>query len=175
MRQARRKKSLVPIEPALIASEQILPLRKDPAKNGTARRAMEILVGKKQGFVLPTAAQKKNLIIAFVKKDMIVYGRGFDMVKLAAPVDLNKLSDIESNLSAIQLIEVKSTNKSKVKESFQGYFFGLTAAEVLVAQNLKRQFRFVMVNTLTKHHMELDIKELFGKARGIYPTWSILF
>jgi hypothetical protein len=161
--------------PILIASDQILPPGKKRVGNATARRAIEILIEKEQGFILPTAAQKKNLIIAFVKRDMIVYGRGFDMIKLAAPVELNDLSDIERNLDAIQLIEIKSTNKDKVGEDFQGYFFGLTAAEVLVAQSLKHRFKFIFVNTLTKHHMEVDINELFGRARGIYPTWSLLF
>jgi hypothetical protein len=51
----------------------------------------------------------------------------------------------------------------------------LTAAEVLVAQSLKEQFRFLFVNTVTGSFLELRLNEVFAKARGIYPTWSISF
>jgi hypothetical protein len=46
---------------------------------------------------------------------------------------------------------------------------------VLVAQSLKKQFRFVFVNTATGEHLEMNLQEIFARARGIYPTWSISF
>jgi len=46
--------------------------------NTTASRAADILITRGLGFVIPTAKQKKNLVIAFVKRDMIVYGKTFD-------------------------------------------------------------------------------------------------
>ena len=143
--------------------------------NQTARKAAQILVEKKEGFVIPTGFQKKNLVVAFVKRDMIVYGKAFDIVKLSSPVNLDDLSEVETKLDQVQLIEIKSTNKSTVAPDFQKYFFGLTGAEVLVAQSLKKQFKFALVNTLTKTNIELDLAEMFGRAKGIYPTWSILF
>jgi len=53
--------------------------------------------------------------------------------------------------------------------------FGLTTAELLVAQNLGDRYRFIFVNTVTGHTMELKLNELFAKAKGIYPQWSISF
>ena len=164
-------KSMIPKLPSPVTRDQV---GKKRVGNATARRAAQILIEKRLGFTLPTPKQKKNLAVAFVKKGMIVYGRAFDIVKLLAAVDLDDLSDIEAKIHKIQLFEIKSTNKDKIGVSFGGYFFGLTAAEVLVAQSLKQQFRFVLVNTLTKHHVELSLNELFGRAKGIYPTWSIL-
>jgi hypothetical protein len=80
------------------------------------------------------------------------------------------------DVSPVSLLisEYAPTNKDNTGTSFRGYFFSLTAAEVLVAQSLKQQFRFALVNTLTKHHIELSLNELFGRAKGIYPSWSIL-
>lgn len=149
-------------------------VEKTSTGNATARRAAQILVDKQLGFIIPTSKQKKNLVVAFAKRDMIVYGRAFDIVRLLAPINLDDLPEIESNLKKIQLFEIKSTNKDKMNLSFRGYFFSLTAAEVLVAQSLKQQFKFALVNTLTKDHTELDLNELFGRAKGIYPSWSIL-
>ena len=142
--------------------------------NQTARKAAQILVEKNLGFIIPAAQQKRNLVLAFVKRDMIVYGRAFDIVKVSAPVNLDDPADVEAKLDQIQLVEIKSTNKATVAPDFQKYFFGLTGAEVLVAQSLKKHFKFAFVNTLTNTHIELDLAEMFGRAKGIYPTWSIL-
>ena len=48
--------------------------------NTTARRAADILITRGFGFVVPSAKQKKNLAIAFVKRDMIVYGKAFEFL-----------------------------------------------------------------------------------------------
>ncbi|MBI5760157.1 MAG: hypothetical protein HZA46_16695 [Planctomycetales bacterium] len=142
--------------------------------NTTANLAAQILIRKQLGFVLPTAKQKRHLVVAFAKRDMIVYGKAFDILRLAKPIDLNSLEEVEAHLDQITLYEIKST-KQDFNEAFDGYFFGLTAAEVLVAQSLKKRFQFVFVNTLSGSHLELTLSQIFARARGIYPTWSISF
>jgi hypothetical protein len=89
-------------------------------------------------------------------------------------VDLDDLAVVEKHLAQITVFEIKSTRK-KLRSDFSGYFFGLTAAEVLVAQSLKKQFGFVLVNTGTREHLEISLSEIFARAKGIYPTWSICF
>jgi len=142
--------------------------------HATAKKACAILVAKDAGFVVPTAKQKANLLVAFAKKGKVVYGKAFDMVKLSGKVDLGDLSEVERNLEKIIICEIKSTKK-KVGPDFASYFFALTGAEVLVAQSLKKQFRFVLVNTSTSEHAEMTLTEIFSRAKGIYPTWSICF
>jgi len=142
--------------------------------NTTAAQAARLLVAMKLGYVIPTARQKKNLVVAFAKRDMIVYGKAFDILRLKRPVELDSLAEIEVRLDDILVCEIKSTNQ-EFAEDFRGYFFALTAAEVLVAQSLKARFRFIFVNIVTGKHLELPLNEVFAKARGIYPTWSISF
>ena len=142
--------------------------------SATAGKAALILVGKGMGYLVPTSKQKKNLVVAFAKRDMIVYGKAFDVVRLSAPVNLDSLDEIEANLGKVLVCEIKSTKKDLATD-FRGYFFGLTAAEILVAQSLKAQFRFIFVNTVTGAFLELQLNEIFAKARGIYATWSISF
>jgi hypothetical protein len=142
--------------------------------SATAAKAATLLASLDLGYLLPSAQQKKNLVVAFAKRDMIVYGKAFDILRLLEPVDLDSPSDVEAKLDQILLCEIKST-KQEFPADFAGYFFGMTAAEVLVAQSLKSQFRFVFVNTITGAHLELALNEIFAKARGIYPTWSIRF
>jgi hypothetical protein len=140
----------------------------------TAKKACAILVAKKTGFIVPTSKQKANLLVAFAKKGKVVYGKAFDIVKLREHVDLNDLTDVERSLDKVVIYEIKSTKK-KLRADFSSYFFALTGAEVLVAQSLKKQFRFVLVNTSTGDHLELSLPEIFSRAKGIYPTWSICF
>lgn len=142
--------------------------------SATAGKAALILAANGAGYVIPTAKQKKNIVVAFAKRDMIVYGKAFDVVRMAEPVDLDSLEAVEKRLEKLVLCEIKSTKKN-VPTDFRGYFFALTAAEVLVAQNLKSQFCFVLVNTVTGQSLELRLNEIFARARGIYPTWSISF
>ncbi len=140
----------------------------------TAKAAAAILVAKQAGFIIPSARQRQNLLVAFAKRGKVVYGKAFDVVKLSASVDLADLAAVEKHLEHIKVFEVKSTRK-KLNADFSGYFFALTAAEVLVAQSLKKQFGFVLVNTGTGQHLEMSLSEIFARAKGIYPTWSICF
>jgi hypothetical protein len=140
----------------------------------TAKKAATILAAKNIGFVIPSARQKQNLVVAFAKKGKVVYGKAFDTVRISGSVNLDDLADVESNLQRITIFEIKSTRK-KLPDDFSNYFFALTAAELLVAQSLKNQFRFVFVNTGTGAHLEMNLNKIFERAKGIYPTWSISF
>ena len=142
--------------------------------SATAKKAAQLLTEKNIGYVVPTAQQKRNLVVACAKRDLIVYGKAFDVLRLTGEVNLNSLEDVEAKFSQIVICEIKST-KQNFPDDFRGYFFGLTAAEVLVAQSLKDQFRFIFFNTVSGSFLELRLNEVFAKARGIYPTWSISF
>jgi len=146
----------------------------EASRNQTAKRAAQILLRSDSGFVVPTAKQKRLLLVEFARQNLVVYGKAFDVVKLAGTVDLDDAAAIERNLDKIVLCEIKSSSR-KLPKDFRGYFFALTTAELLVAQNLKQRFKFILVNTAAGTYIELTLQELFGRARGIYPTWSIMF
>src|SRR6266481_4356104 len=88
----------------------------------TAKAAAEILVAKKAGFIIPTAKQRQNLLVAFAKRGKVVYGKAFDVIKLSGPVDLDDLTEIENHLATITVLEIKSSRK-KLRADFSGYFF----------------------------------------------------
>jgi hypothetical protein len=146
----------------------------EASRNQTAKRAAQILLTSSSGFVVPTATQKRLLLVEFAKRNFVVYGKAFDIVKLTGTVNLDDAGEIEHNLDKIVLCEIKSSGR-RLPEDFKGYFFALTTAELLVAQNLKQRFKFILVNTATEKYKEFTLQELFGRARGIYPTWSIRF
>lgn len=145
--------------------------------SSTAKLAMRMLTEGDPAFNEPTRAQRRNLAMAFAARDRIVYGRAFDAVRLieGPPIDLDDLAAVESGLDRLLLYEIKSTNRKNLGNDFKGYFFALTAAELLVAQSLRDQFRFLLIHTLTGHRLELDLEGVFKRARSIYPSWSVLF
>ena len=142
--------------------------------NATANKAAAILVAKQIGFMLPTAKQRQNLLIAFAKKNMVVYGKAFDIVKLLGDVNLDDLESVEKSLEKIRIYEIKSTKKN-LPSDFSKYFFGISGAELLVAQSLRGYFKFIFVNINTGDFLELDLAQIFARAKGLYPSWSICF
>jgi hypothetical protein len=141
----------------------------------TAKAAAGLLLELDQGFRVPTAIECDAILVAFVLEGYVVYGKAFDIVKVARAIKLDDPVDVRTNIDAKTLYEIKSTNKESVTPSFDRYFFSLSTAELLVAQNLGPRYRFVFVNVRTKTHLELTLREVFAKAKGIYPTWSIQF
>jgi hypothetical protein len=154
------------------------PPRPTALKGGekqTAKQAVQILIESNSGFIEPTKAQRRALGVAFAMSGKVLYGAAFDVVRLSRPVDLSDPALIGAAVDAITVFEIKSTNKSSVREDFGGYFFDLTTAELLVAQSLGDHYRFAFVNTITRAHVELSLQQLFGRARKIYPKWAVTF
>jgi hypothetical protein len=143
----------------------------------SAKKAIKILVDHDKSFIYLTGQQKRNLVTAFASKDKIVYGRAFDIIKLEneVTVNFNDIHDIIKKIKNIIVCEIKSTRKEGKRTGFAGHFFGLSTAELLVAQNLKGNYKFIFVNINTEEKMELTLNQIFVKAKGIYPQWSISF
>ena len=142
----------------------------------TAKKAVKILIDKYRGFKEPTKKERENISMAFAKKNKVLYGRAFDIVKVKGKdINLEKFEDVVSNLDRITIYEVKSTSRDNIDKKFKNYFFALTTAELLIAQSLKDHFKFIFVNTKTGDDLVLTLNEIFKKSRGIYPSWSIRF
>lgn len=103
----------------------------------------------------------------------VLYGAAFDVVRMRAPVDLSDSAAIASALDALTVYEIKSTNKTRTREDFSGYFFDFTTAELLVAQSLGEHYKFAFVNTITEGWIELTLNQVFARAKRVYPKWAI--
>jgi len=141
----------------------------------TAKSAVEILTKKNLGFFEPTKKQRINLSVAFARKNMVLYGKAFDVIKSKKKINFDDEKDISKNLNSITVYEIKSTNRTNIPKDFKKYFFDLTTAELLVAQSLNDRFKFAFVNTVTGDFIELTLNQVFQKSRKIYPKWAISF
>lgn len=146
-----------------------------PSGSSTAKLAGSFLESIDDNFRIPTKKQRQNLLVQFARRGYVIYGRAFDIVKLSENVDLDDENSISQNFDSITIYEIKSTKKQSVGEDFNGYFFSISTAELLVAQSLKERFKFVFVNMNTKTYKEMELRDIYSKAKNIYPTWSVMF
>ena len=145
------------------------------SRQQTAKYALELLRENDPMFVVPNRQQAKNIRVAFAIANKALYGKAYDIVKIPTGLDLDDAEQVNQRVKEILICEIKSTAKKQVEQNFRKFFFSLTTAELLVAQNLKDQYRFVFVNTLTGEIVEKRLQEVFQMARAVYPCWSIQF
>ena len=159
--------------PEVAAPQEVRP--RTANEKQTAKRAIEILLARDEGFYLPSRVERNSLLVAFAMKQRVLYGAAFDLVRLTQPIDLTDPPSLSGRLSEITLYEIKSTNKPTTRPDFGGYFFDLTTAELLTAQSLGLQYKFAFVNTLTLSVVELTLNQVLAKARKVYPKWAVTF
>lgn len=140
----------------------------------TAKSAVEILCRADAGFRKLKPDEKVRLSTVFARKKKVLYGMAFDLIKCQSKVDFHDENDIARNLKSIMVYEIKSTSRGTIPENFAGYFFDLTTAELLVAQSLGEQYKFAFVNTIKHRYVEMNLRQVFAKARKIYPKWAVL-
>lgn len=139
----------------------------------TERSARAIICEGDCRYRIPTAAQKKALLIGFAMCGKALAGTAFDAVRLEEEVDLDDCNDIAARNDRIVLIEIKSTGQEKIASDLSGYFFNITSAEMLIAQTLKDQYRFAFLNTVRGDWQELTLNEVMSRAKAIYPAFHI--
>jgi hypothetical protein len=144
--------------------------------SATAKKALAMIV-ESHGFNAPDGVSRKNIARAFAGAGKVVYGKAFDAIKVLEGPDIiwSDLGSVEANLGRIVLYEVKSTNRTDVQSDFDKYFFSISTAELLVAQSLGNQFKFVFVHTATDPVVvrERTLQQVFQQTKSIYPGWSI--
>ena len=141
----------------------------------TAQRAVEMLLAIDSQYRCPTRRERDVMLVAFAKHRKVLYGAAFDVVRIEGELDLADEEAVAAAIDRITICEVKSTNRRVIASDLKGYFFNITAAELLTAQSVGDRYRFLFVNTLTGEHQEMRLNDVFGRARAMYPAWHIRF
>ncbi len=154
-------------------------LTHEPELIKAPRAAALTLLRADPRYRIPTANQRKNIVAAFMNQGLVLYDKAFDVVRIDSGLDLDSPGQIARRLNAIVLVRLKASakrmSKKTSKTKFDGYFFSLSATELLMAQTLRERYKFVFVNTATEEYLELDLKQIFSRAKGMYPSWGIQF
>jgi len=139
----------------------------------TEEKARKILL-KLEGFRQLSKIEKRNLIMEFAKKGKVVTIRAFDLVRTKKKINFLDKKDIAKNIDSITLIEMKSTDRELGKD-FSRYFFGITMTEIIIAQSLKKQYKFVFVNIHSNEILELHLPQVFAKIKNLQLVMHLRF
>lgn len=164
----------LPIDPILPIVNEI---EIDNSSNKrTARTATLLIMKELKRCYEPSNAERSDICVGFARKGKPVYGKAFDLFQMLDDQP-RSAKGIEQSIQdgTLRLLEVKSTGRAKIDKDFSGYFFSLSTAELLVAQALGDLYQFAFYNTTTKTLKLHTLNEIYRKAKGVYPTWSIRF
>lgn len=155
----------------------------EPARQGgkqTAEKAKTWLIEQRseRGYRGIDRQERVRIAQAFAAHNKVVYGQAFDLVRVkeGAQVNFAHLEALTESVGRqdVVLIEVKATRVSRAGTGhFGGHFFSISTAELLVAQSLGDLYRFAFVDTETQEAYEVSLQQVYGRAKAIYPTWSI--
>ncbi|GGL07684.1 hypothetical protein [Deinococcus radiotolerans] len=164
----------LPIDPQLPILDEI---EIDTSSNKrTARTATRLIMRELKNCYEPSNEERSAICVAFARKGKPVYGKAFDLFQMTAQHPRSAAGiELAIQHGELRLLEVKSTGRARIDEEFSGYFFSLSTAELLVAQALGDLYQFAFYNTTTKTLRMHPLNEIYKKAKGVYPTWSIRF
>jgi hypothetical protein len=123
------------------------------------------------------SGERVRVVQAFAARNKVVYGQAFDLIRIPAGAEIN-FADLESVTQAVKrgevvLVEVKAAKKSRKGSHFKEHFFSISTAELLVAQSLGDLYKFAFVNESEEECFEVSLRQIYSRAKAIYPTWSI--
>ena len=84
------------------------------SRQQTAKNAAKILVDKGIGFVIPTPKQKRILLIEFARRNLVVYGKAFDILKATEPINLDDQTTSAKHLDAVVLTRSNQQTSKKL-------------------------------------------------------------
>lgn len=144
----------------------------------TAVKARKYLIDLNKGYHEVSSYAKRQIKNYIQSRHPIPVG-SFDMIKLKKQkqkTPIRRLSDKE--LNELTLIEIKSSDRN-LNENLDGYFFGYSYSEQLVAQALGNRYQFAFVvlprSGGRKFHKVMTYRQIWKKAKTIHMQWSIKF
>ena len=117
----------------------------------TEKKGMDVLMSADAGFYIPTAEEKRKLY-SLLGIEYKRYSRSVDCIQLLVP----RIEDV-TNQDDFNLIEVKTTRSSSVKELPFGVFFGITENE----ESLFRQvgnYRLCIIHIVLKSYYTMGVR-----------------
>lgn len=122
----------------------------------------------------PKGEGLKNLMVALAESGTSIRKSSFDAIALPAGTDavdfLNRQA-LGRLLPQMVFIEIKTSNQSRVREDFSGFFFAFTEGEIAAAEALGARHRVMLLNRATGGMLLTSVPEIFARARS--TNWQV--
>lgn len=111
------------------------------------------------------------LIRALADAGINIRGSSFDAIATSAMIDWQSLDSIRRAIPEMVFIEIKTSNQTRVKAGFEGFFFALTESEISAADQLGPRHRVALFNRLTGDMLFTNIPEILARTKSM--TWQL--
>lgn len=102
---------------------------------------------------------------------VLIKGSSFDALALPVPIDVTNSDQLRAHLNEIVFIEIKSSNQSRVRPGFNGFFFALTESEISAAEQLGGRHRVALFNAITGEMLMTSVPEILSRAKS--TNWQV--
>ncbi|WP_394652431.1 hypothetical protein [uncultured Sphingomonas sp.] len=141
------------------------------ANEGGAAGEIEAVSRVEQWIPRPKGAALSLLLQELSAVGVRIRRSSFDAISTPKPVDFGCRESVRAALPEMTFIEVKSSNQSRVKPGFEGFFFALTESEIAAADQLGARHKVALFNRLTGELQLTNIPDIIARSRSM--TWQL--
>lgn len=121
----------------------------------------------------PRGAALRLLLDELAQVGISIAGTSFDAILLPddAEIEVTDVDSVRRHLPEMTFAEIKSTNKTSVREDFSGFFFSLTEKEIDAARQLGERHIVLLQNMITGALVQTRVGEIAARSRS--TTWQV--
>lgn len=119
----------------------------------------------------PKGTQLRRLLEALEEDGITIKASSFDAMATPGALSFEDANALREQLGRTIFIEIKTANQPRVKPGFAGFFFALTEAEILAAEQLGDRHRVALFNNLTGELLLTTVSEILGRSRS--TNWQV--
>lgn len=130
-----------------------------------ATQAMDSWIGRPKGL------QLRRVLEALEADGIRIKASSFDAIATPSPLAFETPETLRTQLAETVFIEIKTANQPRVSAGFGGFFFALTEAEILAAEQLGQRHRVALYNNLTGELLLTSVPEILARSRS--TNWQV--
>lgn len=119
----------------------------------------------------PKGAQLRRLLEALQADGITIKASSFDAMATPGALLFEDVSALREQLAQTVFIEIKTANQPRVRPKFAGFFFALTEAEILAAEQLGGRHKVALYNNLTGELLLTTVSEILRRSRS--TNWQV--
>lgn len=119
----------------------------------------------------PKGAQLRRLLEALDADGITIKASSFDAMATPDALSFEDPIALSEQLARTVFIEIKTANQPRVRPGFAGFFFALTEAEILAAEQLGERHRVALFNNLTGELLLTRVSEILRRSRS--TNWQV--
>lgn len=141
------------------------------ANRSGARGEATALLTQPDWYPRPRGPELKTLLAALAADGIMIRPTSFDAIAAPRPLSFDDPSLLRGQLQQSTFIEIKTANQPRVKPGFAGFFFALTEAEIIAAEQLGPRHRVVLFNNLTGEMLSTSVPEILARSKS--TNWQV--